>query len=95
MVKLCTVRGFDIMKSLRGNPSLHLRHDPWRLGNSRVATVTNAIFYLWRSLKSAIPRYRPQPMTTWFNRTLLCLSIDRHEAESWAIASTPLEVIEA
>ncbi len=34
-------------------------------------------------------------MTTGFNRTLLCLPIDRYEAESWAIASTPLEVIEA
>src|SRR5258708_17976145 len=34
-------------------------------------------------------------MTTWFNLTLLCPPIDRYEAESWAIASTPLEVIEA
>ena len=34
-------------------------------------------------------------MTTGFNRTLLCLPIDCYQAESWAIASTPLEVIEA
>src|SRR2546430_17153798 len=34
-------------------------------------------------------------MTTGFNRTLLCFPIDCYQAESWAIASTPLEVIEA